>query len=180
VWVFVIYCVHLWDKVGISGTSEASGVLLLKGKVERMFLGQYTHSIDAKGRLIIPVRFREALASGAYVTQGFDRNLLVYTTESFLKLAQRASTLTTTDPEARAVRRLIFGGATEATLDTAGRILIPPFLREYARLEGEVTVVGLGAYFEMWSADAWADELQRVTDPEVNAQRFSTFDLSMS
>jgi MraZ protein len=78
-----------------------------------MFLGQYTHNIDSKGRLTIPVRFRAALASGAFVTQGFERNLMVYTTESFTRLAQRATTLTTTDPEARAVRRVIFGGATE-------------------------------------------------------------------
>jgi len=78
-----------------------------------MFLGQYTHNLDAKGRLTIPARFREALASGAYVTQGFERNLMVYTMESFERLAKRASTLTATDPEARAVRRVIFGGATE-------------------------------------------------------------------
>ncbi len=63
-----------------------------------MFLGQYTHSLDAKGRLTIPARFRAELASGAYVTQGFERNLMVYTTASFERLAARASTLTATDP----------------------------------------------------------------------------------
>src|SRR4030067_298321 len=70
-----------------------------------MFLGQFTHSVDAKGRLTIPVRFRSALASGAFVTQGFDKNLIVYTTASFERLAARATSLTTTDPDARAVRR---------------------------------------------------------------------------
>ena len=143
-----------------------------------MFLGQYTHNIDAKGRLTVPVRFRAALASGAFVTQGFERNLMVYTTESFTRLAQRATTLTTTDPEARAVRRVIFGGATEVQLDSAGRILIPPFLRDYARLDGETTIVGAGEYFELWQTDAWQSELAGVTDPDVNAGRFINFDLS--
>jgi MraZ protein len=143
-----------------------------------MFLGQYTHSIDSKGRLIIPVRFRASLASGAYVTQGFERNLFVYTTENFQKLALRATQLTTTDPEARAIRRVIFGGATEVQLDTSGRILIPPFLRDYAKLDGESTIVGAGEYFEIWNAESWSDELIGVTDPDVNARRFSQFDLS--
>lgn len=143
-----------------------------------MFLGQYTHSIDVKGRLTIPVRFRAALASGAFVTQGFDRNLIVYTTESFNRLAQRAAQLTATDPEARAVRRVIFGGATEVSLDAAGRILMPPFLREYAGLDGDTTLVGAGEYFEIWNATAWNVELAAVTDPETNARRFTHFDLS--
>lgn len=143
-----------------------------------MFLGQFTHTIDAKSRLIIPVRFRAALASDAYVTQGFERNLMVYTTESFQALARQANTLSTTNPEARAVRRVIFGGATEVSLDASGRILIPPFLREYAKLEGETTIVGAGEYFEIWNAELWAEVLVTVTDPETNAQRFTAFDLS--
>ncbi len=143
-----------------------------------MFLGQYSHSVDAKGRLTIPVRFRSALASGAFVTQGFDRNLIVYTTDSFDRLAQRAAQLSATDPEARAVRRVIFGGATEVELDAVGRILIPPFLREYAGLDGETTVVGAGEYFEIWRAEAWDAELVAVTDPDTNARRFTQFNLS--
>ena len=143
-----------------------------------MFLGQYTHTIDDKGRLTIPAKFRDDLTAGAYVTQGFERNLLVYTTESFQRLAQRATTLTTTDPEARAVRRVIFGGATEVQLDSSGRILLPPFLRDYANLDGDTTIVGAGEYFELWNVNAWLSELEGVTDPEVNARRFSQFDLS--
>ena len=143
-----------------------------------MFLGQYTHSIDTKGRLTVPVRFRAALSSGAFVTQGFERNLMVYTTDSFERLAQRATTLTTTDPEARAVRRVIFGGATEVQLDSTGRILLPPFLRDYADLDGDTTIVGAGEYFELWNAQSWLDELQDVMDPDTNARRFKNFDLS--
>jgi len=143
-----------------------------------MFLSQFTYHIDTKGRLTIPVRYRAALSSGAYITQGFERNLIVYTTESFNVLAQRATKLSSTNPEARAVRRLIFGRATEVTLDGSGRILIPPFLREYALLDGETTIVGAGEYFEIWSADAWDTELTSVADPDTNVRRFADFDLS--
>jgi MraZ protein len=143
-----------------------------------MFLGQFVHSVDAKGRITVPVRFRQALSDGAYVTQGFERNLMVYTTESFITLARSAKTLTTTNPEARAIRRVIFGGATDVEVDSQGRILIPSFLREYAQLEGEAAIVGAGEYFEIWNAEIWQKELEAVTDPEVNAQRFSAFDLT--
>jgi MraZ protein len=143
-----------------------------------MFLGQFDHSLDAKGRLTIPVRFRPALADGAFVTQGFDRNLVVYTTDSFQRLAGRANLLTTTDPQARAVRRVLFGGASEVALDSVGRILIPDFLRQYAAIENETVLVGAGEYFEIWSAANWAGERRSVTDAESNAQRFSAFDLS--
>lgn len=143
-----------------------------------MFLGQFTHTVDAKGRLTIPARFRAPLASGAYITLGFDKNLFVYTKESFERLSQRASTLTATDPQARAIRRVIFGGATEVALDNVGRILIPPFLREYAGLKSDTTIVGAGEYFEIWNSEAWSKELASVTDPEANARRFADFDLS--
>lgn len=155
-----------------------TGVLHAWRRIERMFLGQYAHALDAKGRLTVPVRFRPALATGAYVTQGFDRNLVVYTTDSFERLAARANHLTTTDPEARAVRRVLFGGATEVGLDSVGRILLPEFLRQYAGIESDTVLVGAGEYFEIWSAGIWAGEQDRVTDPDSNARRFTDFDLS--
>jgi MraZ protein len=143
-----------------------------------MFLGQYVHSIDSKSRLTVPVRFRAALASGAYVMQGFERNLMVYTTESFERLAKRAFSHTMTDPEVRALRRLIFGGAKQINLDSAGRLLLPTFLQDYAGIENEATIVGTGEYFEIWNPDNWEKELIAVTDPESNAERFASFDLS--
>ena len=147
-------------------------------RLEHMFLGQFVHSIDDKGRITVPVRFRASLSSGAYITQGFERNLMVYTSETFQRMAQRAATLSTTNPEARAIRRVIFGGATDVELDSSGRILIPPFLREYAHFQNEVTIVGAGEYFEIWENELWVAELDSVTDPEVNAQRFTDFDIS--
>jgi MraZ protein len=143
-----------------------------------MFLGQYIHSIDAKGRLTIPVRFRAAMAGGAYIVQGFDRNLMVYTTEGYQRLAKQASLPSTTNPEARAMRRVVFGRASEIGLDSAGRILIPPFLRDWAGLDSEATIIGAGDYFEIWNSAGWAEESEAVTDPEINTKRFEAFDLS--
>jgi len=143
-----------------------------------MFLGQYEHSIDSKGRLTVPARFRDELEGGAVVTQGFEKNLMVYTKDAFQRLAQRASSLSTTDPQGRAIRRILFGGAADVTLDSVGRILIPPFLRSYAGTEGEVAIVGAGDYIEIWNTEAWAGELESVTDSELNARRFSEYDIS--
>jgi len=143
-----------------------------------MFLGQYSHSIDSKSRLTVPARFRAALASGAYIVQGFERNLMVYTIDSFQRLAKRADTHTMTDPEVRAMRRVVFGGAREVSLDSAGRILLPSFLKNYAALGSDAMIVGAGEYFEIWDPDAWERELVSVTDSETNTERFATFDLS--
>ena len=143
-----------------------------------MFLGQFTHTIDSKNRLTVPVRYRAALASGAYIVQGFEQNLLVYTTDSFTRLAKKASSHSTTNPEARAMLRVVFGGASEVQLDSSGRILIPAFLREYASFDTEVTIVGSGEYFEIWNSEIWSKLRESVMDPDANAKRFIEFDLS--
>jgi MraZ protein len=143
-----------------------------------MFLGQYEHSIDSKSRLTVPVRFRAALASGAYILQGFERNLMVYTTETFEKLSRRAYSLSMTNPEVRAMWRLVFGRAHEVHLDSTGRILIPAFLMDYAELVDNAAIVGTGEFFEIWNPENWAKQLISVTDPDINMDRFSIFDLS--
>ena len=88
-----------------------------------MFLGQYTHSFDEKGRLTIPVKYREALLVGAYVTQGFDKNLMVWTAPSFEQIYTQVNDLSITDPNARLLKRLIFSNAVQVGIDRAGRIL---------------------------------------------------------
>lgn len=143
-----------------------------------MFLGQYEHSIDSKSRLTVPVRFRAALASGAYILQGFERNLMVYTTETFEKLSRRAYSLSMTNSEVRAMWRLVFGRAHEVHLDSSGRILIPAFLMDYAELVDNAAIVGTGEFFEIWNPENWAKQLISVTDPDINMDRFSIFDLS--
>lgn len=143
-----------------------------------MFLGEFTHSVDSKNRLTIPVRYRTSLASGAVIVRGFERNLIVYTTDAFQKLSRQAASHTMTNPEVRSLRRLVFGGAQEASLDSAGRLLIPAFLKSYAKLDDAAVIVGAGAYFEIWRPEDWEEELLSVTDPDANSERYSTFDLS--
>ncbi len=176
-----------WDKMGVLvGESVAKwdaglpGVLQLKAKIEHMFLGQYTYRIDTKGRMTVPARFREELTDGAYISQGFERNLMVLTDSSFELIAKKANEMSITDPTARQLKRLIFASADRVELDRAGRILIPQFLREVANLDGDAIVVGVGDYFEIWSPDAWEPQADQLLDADANAQRFAVLDLSGS
>jgi MraZ protein len=149
------------------------GVPVLTGKLEHMFLGRYQHSIDDKGRLTIPARYREFLADqGAYLTQGFDQNLIVYPTEIFNRISRRVSQISMTDPGARLLRRLIFSNAEMVTVDRIGRILIPQFLREAGRLDGDVVIVGMGDYFELWSPQFWTGQSSLMQDNEPAALSF--------
>ena len=145
-----------------------------------MFLGEYTHAIDDKGRLTIPSKFREQLEVGAVITRGYEKYLLVYTAGDFARLTDRTATLSPTDPENRALLRLAFSGASEGTPDKQGRIVIPPFLREYAdiQLETECVIVGVGVHLEIWSKAGWEGQLKIVNDPALNAKRFASLDLA--
>jgi len=143
-----------------------------------MFLGQYRHNLDDKGRLTIPARFRELLVDGAFITQGFDQNLMVLTVPAFESVFQRVNQMSITDPVSRQLKRLIFATAGQVKVDKAGRILLPPYLRDLSGLDGEAMVVGVGDYFEIWSPAAWQDQLDILQDAETNAQRFAALDLS--
>ena len=142
-----------------------------------MFLGRYQHSIDEKGRLIIPVRYRELLDEGAFVTQGFERNLMVLTPDAFERLYENVNKSSLTDPSARDLRRFILSNAEKVEVDKVGRILVPAYLRDFAQLENEVVLVGVGTSFEIWSPVNWAQKNEKLQDLEANASRFSVFDL---
>ncbi len=142
-----------------------------------MFLGQYRHTIDSKGRLIVPAKFRELLADGAYIAQGFDSNLMVLTEPAFELISRRVSQMSMTDQSARLLKRLIFSAADRVELDKAGRIRIPHFLLQVARLDSEAVVVGVGDYIEIWSPQTWEDQEEDLLDNQANAQRFATLDL---
>ncbi len=144
-----------------------------------MFLGQYQHNLDEKGRLTIPAKFRDALADGAYLTQGFDRNLRLLTEVDFETMAEQINRLSMTDPSIRQLRRLIFATASEVQLDRIGRTLVPQFLREFAGLNTEAVIVGVGEAIEIWSPEAWAEQEGLLQDAEANAQRFAELDLSL-
>jgi MraZ protein len=143
-----------------------------------MFLGQYQHSLDEKGRLTIPARFRELLDQGAYVTQGFDKNLMVMSPSAFQQVYERITSVSLTDPSARLLRRLILSSAYPVEVDKAGRILVPQGLRQFLGLSGEAMVVGQGEYFEIWLPADWNQQVQNLQDADANAHRFSAFNLA--
>ncbi len=143
-----------------------------------MFLGRYRHTLDKKGRLTIPARFREALHDGAFLVQGFDRNLMVLTPDVFERIYRRVNALSMTDPVARQLKRLIFSAASPVELDSAGRILIPPYLREAVALSDEAVVVGVGDYFEIWPPADWEGQQALLQDADANARRFAALDIS--
>jgi MraZ protein len=143
-----------------------------------MFLGQYQHTLDNKGRLTIPARYRDLLDDGAYLTQGFDRNLMVMTVSAFEALSRKVNSMSITDSRARLLRRLLFSNGERVEVDKAGRILIPQFLRQSASLDSDAIVVGGGDYFEIWSPGHWAEQAVRLNDAESNADLFSIFDIS--
>lgn len=143
-----------------------------------MFLGQYRHTLDSKGRLTIPARFRELLGNGAYISQGFDQNLMVLTTATFEFISVRINQMSITDPTARELKRLLFSTAVQVEPDKNGRILIPQFLREVAGIDGDAMVVGVGQFFEIWPPQSWAIQMERLADTEANALRFADLDVS--
>jgi len=120
-----------------------------------MFMGEYSHTIDVKGRLIIPARFREGLGDRFVVTKGLDNCLFVYPQDEWGALEQKLKSLPFTRADARAFVRFFFSGASECEVDKQGRILIPANLREYAQLSKDVVVLGVSSRVEIWSKEQW-------------------------
>jgi MraZ protein len=147
-----------------------------------MFLGEYRHSLDNKYRLIVPVRFRELLSEGAFITRGFDRNLMVLTPKAFEALVENILKKSITDPLNRDLRRLIIGSSGQVEIDKVGRILIPNFLCQLTGLtnDQEVVLIGQGNYFEIWSSDEWSIQQKALDKAEANTERFKVLDLSTS
>ncbi len=143
-----------------------------------MFLGTYQHNLDEKGRLMIPARFRELLDGGAYITQGFDRCLMVMTGEYFRQVYVDVNSTSLTDPNARLLRRMILANAFQVDIDKVGRVLVPQSLREFAGLDGEAVVAGQGEYFEVWTPADWGAQVKLMQDTETNNQRFATLNLT--
>jgi len=156
---------------------RSTGVCPLKPEVEHMFLGQYHHSLDEKGRMTIPASFRELLEDGVYLTQGFDRNIKLLTESAFMEMAGKVNKLSETDPKIRKLRRLVFSNAGKVEVDRLGRVLIPNYLRDFAKLEGEAVIVGVGEAIEIWSPEAWQGQVDELSDSDANAQQFAEHDL---
>ncbi|MFS8579675.1 MAG: division/cell wall cluster transcriptional repressor MraZ [Novibacillus thermophilus] len=125
-----------------------------------MFMGEYRHTIDDKGRIIIPAKFRDDLGKTFVVTRGLDNCLFAYPSPEWQQLEQKLKTLPFTRSDARAFTRFFFSGATEVELDKQGRINVPGNLRQYAKLEKECVVLGVSNRVEIWSKRIWEDYFQ--------------------
>ena len=119
-------------------------------------MGEYNHTIDTKGRLIIPSKFREALGDEFVVTKGLDGCLFVYDNEEWQNFEGKLKTLPLTNKDARQFVRFFLAGAAAVEVDKQGRILLPSVLREFAGLEKEVVLVGVASRVEIWSKEKWA------------------------
>lgn len=135
-----------------------------------MFLGEYEHTLDDKGRLAIPARFREALGEGVVITRGFDKCLMGFPRGVWEELARQVSGLPMGNEETRQLQRMLFAGAADMTLDKQGRILVPQNLREFAELGDQVIVAGLNRHFEIWAPRRWQNVL---TSMDANASAFA-------
>ncbi len=120
-----------------------------------MFIGEYNHTIDAKGRLIVPAKYRDNLGERFYVTKGFDDCLFVYAEEDFNILQEKIRALPLSNKESRTISRFFLGSAQEGELDKQARILISGPLREHADLVKDVVLVGVGNHIEIWSKDRY-------------------------
>ncbi len=126
-----------------------------------MFYGEYSHSIDRKGRLILPAKFREA-AKGHFiekffVTRGLDNCLFMFSEEEWRSQEAKFKAISFTKPDVRKFNRIYFSGAVEVTFDTQGRILLPQYLKDFAQIKKDVVVVGVSNRIEIWARDKWEE-----------------------
>jgi len=122
-----------------------------------MFIGEYKHTIDEKGRTSIPSKFRGELASGCVVTRGLDKCLWIYPLQEWQNLAEKIADLPITQKNARSFSRLMLAGASDLELDRIGRINLPSYLRDYAKIKKDVAIVGVYNRVEIWPADVWSN-----------------------
>lgn len=120
-----------------------------------MFMGEYNHTVDAKGRLIVPSKFREQLGETFVVTKGLDGCLFVYANPEWKALEEKLTALPLTNANARKFSRFFLAGATTCEVDRQGRILLPAVLREFAKIDKDAVLVGVGSRIEIWSREVW-------------------------
>jgi MraZ protein len=143
-----------------------------------LFLGQYTGEIKQNNRLPLPARFQGLISDGVYVTQGFDRNVLVLTKSTFEHLYLHITSLNIADPLARLLLRMFLGTANYMEVGSDGTLSLPEGLALFANLTNKVVIVGQGDFFELWSVDQWEQQKVQLIDFQANAQRFSAFNIA--
>jgi len=137
-----------------------------------VFTGEYRHSVDDKGRIAVPARFRPQLDTGAYISRWMESCLAVHTQSGWADLSERMAALPITDTNGRLFSRFVFSGASPAELDRQGRVLVPAYLRESIGLASEAVVVGTRDHVEIWAPDRWDDYRKALDDPQALAQAF--------
>lgn len=133
-----------------------------------MFIGEYTISMDAKGRIAVPAKFRSMLNTTAVVTRGLDKSLFLYTKSEWEAIAGKLAALPLSKANSRAFARLMLAGAYDAELDKQGRMMVPEYLRKFASLSKKVVIAGLYNRIEIWDEQAWVD-YKKETERESNA-----------
>jgi MraZ protein len=134
-----------------------------------MFMGEYNHTVDAKGRLIVPSKFREQLGDEFVVTKGLDGCLFVYENSEWKALEEKLHALPLTNANARKFTRFFLAGATSCEVDKQGRILLPAILREFAQIDKDAVLVGVGSRIEIWSKENWLaantyDDMEEIAE----------------
>ncbi len=144
-----------------------------------MFLGKFSRTLDATSSFSVPPSFVGLLSGGAYLTQGFDRNLQVLTNAAFHEIYRTVISLNITNPLARLLLRLVLGSAKELRVDASGQFTIPEELKQFANLQNDIFVIGQGEYFEIWAPELWGLQEAQLRDAETNASRFSALTVSV-
>jgi len=143
-----------------------------------VFIGEYSHNLDEKGRLAVPKKFRADLSKGAVVTRGLDNCLFLYTKIEWKKLADKLATLPFSQAKARAFARLMLAGAMDVGVDKQGRVMLPEYLRSFAGLKKQVIVAGLYNRLELWDQKNW-EAYKSQTEKESTAISEQMFELGI-
>lgn len=143
-----------------------------------MFMGEYNHTIDSKGRLIVPSKFRDNLGDEFVVTKGLDGCLFVYSQEEWMNIEEKFKQVSLTTKDARKFSRFFFAGAATVEVDKQGRILLPSVLREFAGLEKDIVSVGVLSRIEIWSKEKWL-ESNEYDDMDEIAEHMADLGLSI-
>jgi MraZ protein len=144
-----------------------------------MYLGTYQIILGKDRQLVIPESLRGLFCEGAYVTRGFEQNLLIMSDGVFREIYKRVVSLNIADPLARLLLRLILGNASMMELDPSGKVILPQELISFANLENGITLVGQGDYLEVWSPVNWEKQTTNLMDTEANSERFAQLDLAL-
>lgn len=143
-----------------------------------MFIGEYNHTVDVKGRVSMPAKFRDDLGESFYITRGMEGCLFIYDSKEWNVMDDKLRNLKFTAKSARGFSRLFYAGAMEVTLDKQGRILIPPHLREFAEIEKDVIIIGVSTRIEVWSKQKWEQYLEEDSmNYDELAEKLDDYDL---